>query len=286
MDSKESINPNPYLVNRAFDQLSNYFADQVAIQHQEAESAKKAHNIEVAKFRADNQLKSTRKEWDLNRPDAKLLDTPARVGDDDARLGTASMQKFTGEDLSVSPSPVAHSFFPSRLTSRILVASLQAGDRKAAQIEQAKNWWETQAAEKAAKKAAEAEAELAHAELVRYQDAVQRDIMAQEAAIKQQLMSHQSSTNVQLAEEKKRREQEAKQAELAASMAEMEATITSTMMTEDPSQAASALSAYRVRKDHYKGMSEAGKKAIQATQLAQIEEARAKRCDDSQHLRD
>jgi hypothetical protein len=102
-------------------------------------------------------------------------------------------------------------------------------------------------------------------------------MMAQEAAIKQQLMSYQSSTNLHLADEKKRREQGAKQAELAASMAEMEATMTSTMMTEDPNQAASALSAYRVRKDHYKGMSEAEKKAIQATQLAQIEEARAKR---------
>ena len=101
--------------------------------------------------------------------------------------------------------------------------------------------------------------------------------MAQEAAIKHQLSSYQSATNLQLAEEKRRRDKEAKDNELAASNAEMEATITSTMMTEDPSQAASALSAYRVRKDHFKGMSEAEKRAIQATQLAQIEEARAKR---------
>ena len=88
--------------HRAYDQLSNYFADQVSIQHQEAEQARKAHNREVASYRAENQLQSTRKEWDLNRPDAKLIDTPARVGDDDSRLGTASMQKFSGEDLSVS----------------------------------------------------------------------------------------------------------------------------------------------------------------------------------------
>jgi len=236
----------------AYDQLSNYHADQVTLKQQEAEKARKAYNEQVHTYRMENQLMSTRKEWDLNRPDAKLIDRPARVGDDDARIGTASMQKFDGEDLT-------------------------AGDRKAAQIEQAKGWWETQAAERAAQKAAEAEAELAHSELVRYQDAVQRDMMAQEIAIKQSIKSDQASANQQLAEEKKRREKEAKEAELAASMAEMEATLTSSWMTEDPNQAASALSAYRVRKDHFKGMSETEKKAIQATQLAQMEEGRAKR---------
>ena len=50
-----------------------------------------------------SQLKFTRKEWDLNRPDLKQIDSAARVGDDDPRIGAASMQKFEGEDLSVRP---------------------------------------------------------------------------------------------------------------------------------------------------------------------------------------
>jgi len=33
---------------------------------------------------------------------------------------------------------------------------------------------------------------------------------------------------------------------------------------------------HRVRKDHYKGMSEAEKQAVLATQLAQVEERKAK----------
>lgn len=41
-------------------------------------------------------------------------------------------------------------------------------------------------------------------------------------------------------------------AELAANLAEIEATINSPLLTEDPNMAASAMSAYRVRKDHYK----------------------------------
>lgn len=47
------------------------------------------------------QVKNTRREWDLNRPDGKTIDEPARLGDDDPRLGPASMQRFDGEDLSV-----------------------------------------------------------------------------------------------------------------------------------------------------------------------------------------
>jgi hypothetical protein len=48
------------------------------------------------------QGKATRREWDLSRPDAKRLDMPARLGDDDPRCGPASLQRFAGEDLTVS----------------------------------------------------------------------------------------------------------------------------------------------------------------------------------------
>lgn len=48
-----------------------------------------------------------------------------------------------------------------------IIALAQAGDRKAAQIEQARSWWEEQAAQKAAMRAAEAEAEMAQAELIK-----------------------------------------------------------------------------------------------------------------------
>lgn len=240
----------------AYDQLSNYYADQVQLQQQEADRLAKAKKDDLERFRQENQLKFTRKEWDLNRPDGKLIDTAARVGDDDPRLGPASLQKFDGEDLS-------------------------AGDRKAAQHDQAKSWWEEQAAQKAALKAAEAEAEAAHAELVKYQDSMQMDAHAQEAALRRAMDASTMATNMRLAEEKRARERHARDSELAASNAEMNATMTDPMMTEDPNQAASALSAYRVRKDHFKGMSEAEKRAVNDTQLAQMEEARAKRAAEA-----
>jgi hypothetical protein len=123
-------------------QMSNYYADQVSLAQQAADAARAAHNRDVENFRTTEQLKSTRREYDLNRPDGRLIDRPARVGDDDERLGTSSMQRFDGEDLS-------------------------AADRAKMQQEQNKSSWDDQSDTKAAIKAAHAEAEAAHAELIR-----------------------------------------------------------------------------------------------------------------------
>jgi hypothetical protein len=88
--------------DEAFARLTQYFADQLTLMQQEADQIRKAYNHDTEAFRQQQQLKHTRREWDINRPDAKQLDLPARVGDDDARLGPASLQKFDGEDLTVS----------------------------------------------------------------------------------------------------------------------------------------------------------------------------------------
>lgn len=68
---------------------------------QEADHVRRAYDKDTEAFRQQQQLQHTRREWDINRPDDKQLDMPARVGDEDTRLGPASMQKFDGEDLTV-----------------------------------------------------------------------------------------------------------------------------------------------------------------------------------------
>lgn len=50
-------------------------------------------------FRKENQRVEDRREYDLNDPDFKLKDVPARVSDADPRLTVSGMQKFDGEDL-------------------------------------------------------------------------------------------------------------------------------------------------------------------------------------------
>lgn len=237
--------------DEAFAALANYWADQLAIQQQEADRLKKQVAQDVDAFRTTNQLKHTRKEWDINRPDHKVIDEPARLGDDDPRLGTSSLQRFDGEDLA-------------------------AGDRKREQMAQSKAWWEEQAAHKAAVRAAQKEAELAYGELMRYQDMLQLQNKAEEQAIRRELATTTNEVNARMAEEKRLKGLADKAAELAANLAEIDATLNSPLMTEDPNMAASAMSQYRVRKDHYKGMTEAERQAILATQLAQMEEKKAR----------
>ncbi|GFR41104.1 hypothetical protein Agub_g1749 [Astrephomene gubernaculifera] len=241
--------------DEAFARLTQYFNDQLTLMQNEADQIRQAYNRDTEAFRQQQQLKHTRREWDINRPDAKQLDLPARVGDDDPRLGPSSLQKFDGEDLT-------------------------AGDRKDAQIQQCVDWWAEQTAIKEAVTAAEREAELAHAELVKYQDMLQQAAKSEEDAVRRELNRATADYNKRQAEEKKLREIAARQAELAANMAEMEATITSSFMTEDPNMAASALSPFRVRKDHYKGMTETERKAILDAQLAQMEEKKARRAQE------
>lgn len=54
---------------------------------------------EAKEFSLQNLHYEARREFDLNDPNAKKKDVPARIGDDDPRCGPSSLQKFGGEDL-------------------------------------------------------------------------------------------------------------------------------------------------------------------------------------------
>lgn len=54
---------------------------------------------ECKEFSLQNLNFQSRREYDLNDPDFKKKDLPARVGDDDPRNGVSSLQKMAGEDL-------------------------------------------------------------------------------------------------------------------------------------------------------------------------------------------
>lgn len=77
---------------RAYARLSKYYDEAVCAADQEAATKRKDAAKEQQVFRISHQLRDTRREWDLNRPDAKLIDAPARIGDDDDRCGVSSLQ--------------------------------------------------------------------------------------------------------------------------------------------------------------------------------------------------
>ncbi|NXR31884.1 RIBC2 protein, partial [Zosterops hypoxanthus] len=57
-------------------------------------------NKALSEFHKNCQRPETRREFDLNDPQALKKDRPARVSDDDPRCTISSMQKFMGEDLN------------------------------------------------------------------------------------------------------------------------------------------------------------------------------------------
>ncbi|XP_068046550.1 RIB43A-like with coiled-coils protein 2 [Anomalospiza imberbis] len=57
-------------------------------------------NKALTEFQKNFQRPETRREFDLNDPQALKKDRPARVSDDDPRCSISGMQKFMGEDLN------------------------------------------------------------------------------------------------------------------------------------------------------------------------------------------
>jgi len=229
----------------AFARASNYYASAVGEAQQQAEAMARTAGRELNVFRHISQARATTREWDINRPDAKKIDIPARIGDDDGRLGVSSIQKFDGEDLS-------------------------AGDRATAQIAQSRGWYQQQMAENAARRAAEKREEAVVGATLRMHDALQTDIARQEAAIRRELAQLTNAANGTMLEQQRLRALRAREDELRANLAEMTATLRSARMTEDPAQAASALSDTRVRVDHWKGFSPSQVRGVLDGQLAQV----------------
>ena len=65
-------------------------------------SQQRQYAQELNDYRRMYQRPEDAREWDLNDPNRWRYLTPARVKDDDARLGPSSAQIFAGEDLQQS----------------------------------------------------------------------------------------------------------------------------------------------------------------------------------------
>jgi hypothetical protein len=77
---------------RQYARLAKYYDEQIRLQEQAAAITQAEIDRANVKFWNEAQLKHTRREWHLNRPDALRIDKPPRLGDTDARCGASSMQ--------------------------------------------------------------------------------------------------------------------------------------------------------------------------------------------------
>ena len=66
---------------------------------EQVEKLKREEAMQLAAFRREFQKVEDRRDFDLIDPLSKRKEPPCRVGDDDPRIGIASLQRFEGEDL-------------------------------------------------------------------------------------------------------------------------------------------------------------------------------------------
>ncbi|XP_072027489.1 LOW QUALITY PROTEIN: RIB43A-like with coiled-coils protein 2 [Amphiura filiformis] len=187
-------------------------------------------NTAQVEFRALNQQPQSRREWDLNNPDAKKIDKPARVHDDDPRCGIASLQKFDGEDLN-------------------------SKERKKLMAEQMREWTRKQAEEKRLAEVRQKEADRLHDLHRREMDQRACELAKAEEDCKRAINDAVKDYNKSLADEQAEKKRLSEEQDLDNNFTEIMNHVNGDMLTENPDVAQSAFGAHRVIPDRWKGMS-------------------------------
>eukprot|EP00741_Cyanophora_paradoxa_P002465 tig00000076_g2389.t1 len=239
--------------SEAFDSAVVVLDHQLTQLQQERLRIKREMAMAENEFRATFQRKELRKEYDLSDPQALLRDKPARVGDNDPRLGPATLQKFAGEDLS-------------------------AKAREVQQKEQQRIWLETQVAEREARRAAEKEADMAYYAHMEDVDAKRGEIEDTHKNVRREILSATARYNLALADTKRDADRAAAERDAAERLEEIRNALDSDILNENPAQAMSHMApGRRVRRDHFKGMAPEQVETIRNIQEVQREENRLKK---------
>ncbi|VUZ38971.1 unnamed protein product, partial [Hymenolepis diminuta] len=204
-------------------------------------------NRAINEYRLQHQQPISRREFDLNDPDALKKELPARISDDDPRCGVSSLQKFVGEDLTKK-------------------------SRDKLQQQQMSTWFDKQIEEHDRAEASRKHDE--HLEAI-YRREVEARIMAlaqAEANCRRAVQCAVRRYNEALAAEREQKEREAKRNEEEANVQEIINAINSDFLTENPAQGRSALGSHRVCPDRYKGFSPEQLAEIRTVQCNQIQE--------------
>lgn len=210
-------------------------------------------------FRSLNQQPESRREWDLNNPDAKKIDKPARVHDDDPRCGIASIQKFDGEDLS-------------------------SKERKKLMQEQMREWTRKQAEEKKLQDLRQKEADRLNDLQRRHMDDRAMELQKAEDNCKRAINESVKDYNQALSDEQAEKKRLQEQQDLDNNFTEMANQINGDMLTENPDVAQSAFGPHRVITDRWKGMSPEELEEIRRVQDLQRQEKR--RLEEEEKERD
>ncbi|VDD81593.1 unnamed protein product [Mesocestoides corti] len=204
-------------------------------------------NRALNEFRFIHQPPSSRREFDLNDPESKKKDRPARVSDDDPRCGVSSMQKFVGEDLTKK-------------------------SRDKYQREQMQCWFQHQMEERNAANCARQHDDHLHDLYRREMDQRACQLAKAEEECRRAVNTALRRYNEVLAAERAEQERVRRLQEQGANAIEIANCINSDLLTENPAQAISAFGPHRICPDRYKGFSPEQLAEIRQQQVLQIKE--------------
>ncbi|KAJ3275041.1 Protein Tax-1 [Terramyces sp. JEL0728] len=85
--------------DETFDNEAKMNTQILQLMDEKVKEARRQQLKETNRYRILNQKTNQRREFDLYDPKALRNELPARVSDDDPRIGVSSLQKFEGEDL-------------------------------------------------------------------------------------------------------------------------------------------------------------------------------------------
>lgn len=208
-------------------------------------------------FRDLHQQPDARREWDLNDPEAKKKDKPARVSDDDPRCGISGAQKFDGEDLNSKA-------------------------RKKLMQEQMREWTRRQSAEKKLNNDRQKEADKLHDLHRREADERAMALAKAEDDCRRAINEAMRDYNKSLADEQAEKARLANQQELDDNFTEMINHVNGDLLTENPDVARSAFGPHRVITDRWKGMSPEQLEEIRRIQELQRQEKKRIKEDEDE----
>jgi hypothetical protein len=244
ISEKKAMKEAEAAYNAAADRELLAMDQQLIYLEQERLRAEKEKLQALGEYRQSMQGKTMAREYDLYDPAALRREQPARVSDDDERLGASSLQKFHGEDLT-------HSY------------------RIKTQQDELREWCSEAIAEKERAKAQKAQEESEFAMSMMEMDMLKSQLEAAARGARKATTSAVAEYNLAQAQAKKERERAAQIAEVQDNVEEIQNNLASTVLTEDPSMGRSFIAPNRLRPDHYKGMSVAEQQAILEEQAAQ-----------------
>merc|ERR1712196_532545 len=203
-------------------------AERGMLLERQVELQRRQKSCDDAAYNHAYQRKQFRREYDLSNPDALKNDLPVRIGDEDPRLGPASMQVYHGEDPGYA-------------------------QRVAAQKKRMRDWNMAQMDEKIKSQEQVAQADRVFA--ARQQEFLSRatelDNIQQKQHSEKRLVA--DEFNHAMVVQKKEDERQKLLQDAAEEIEELRCNLDSALLSEV--HPPSALGPHRKRKDHYKGMS-------------------------------